>query len=229
MALSALGVCTQVRTNFTILPEPGYEEFPLFFKEHQVHLVGSLPCYLEDNVDAQRGAGVYQKSIEAIKRLNALGYGSVADLPLNLVYNPIGPQLPPDQSSLESAYRQELDKRFGIVFTRLLTITNIPIGRFLKTLQATNQDRAYMDTLEQNFNAKTLDNLMCRHQVTIAWDGSLHDCDFNYALGYPMHPNASSSLNDVDVAAVINRCIVTGNHCFGCTAGCGSSCGGALI
>jgi len=224
---SDIGV--QVRTNFTVLLEPGYEGFPEFFRDHQVQIVGSLPCYLEQNVDAQRGVGTYRKTIEAIKRLNALGYGRESQLPLNLVYNPLGPQLPPEQQSLEADYRRELRERFGIKFTHLLTLTNLPIGRFIRRLEKINQAQQYWGLLEKNFNPATLPGLMCRRQLSIRWDGTLYDCDFNLALDLPVNHGSSSKLDDFDLAALAERRIVTERHCFGCTAGCGSSCGGSLV
>jgi radical SAM/Cys-rich protein len=223
------GIGVQVRTNFTVLLEPGYEDYPKFFRDNEVQIVGSLPCYLEQNVDAQRGVGAYQKSIEAIKRLNALGYGLEDHLPLNLVYNPLGPQLPPEQESLEADYRRELRERFGIEFTHLLTLTNLPIGRFIRRLEKINQAEQYRDLLESNFNPATLAGLMCRRQISIRWDGTLYDCDFNLALNLPVNHGVSSNLEDFDLDALTERRIVTQRHCFGCTAGCGSSCGGALV
>ncbi len=169
--LSQEGHRVQVRTNLTVLLEHGMEEMPGFFREHQVRLVASLPCYLEENVRAQRGEGVYGKSIEAIKRLNALGYGWEATLPLNLVYNPGGPFLPPPQSVLEEDYRRELGRHFGITFTHLLTITNMPLGRFRMELARENEEKGYLDLLRESFNPKTVNGLMCRHQISVGWDG----------------------------------------------------------
>jgi len=222
------GFPVQVRTNLTVLLEPGMEDFPAFYREHDVKLVGSLPCYLEENVRAQRGPGVYEKSIEAIRRLNAVGYGTEQTLQLNLVYNPGGPSLPPDQSSLEEAYREQLRSRHGIEFTNLLTITNMPIGRFLADLRRREQAEEYLRLLRESFNPETIEGLMCRRQISIGWDGTLYDCDFNLALGYPVDHGMSSHVRDFDPAKLKHRRIVTGTHCFGCTAGCGSSCRGAL-
>jgi len=223
---SSLGVI--VRTNLTILLEDGYTDLPKFFREHQVHLVASLPCYLEENVDRQRGRGVYRDSIEAIRRLNAAGYGRQPDLPLDLVYNPGGPTLPPRQEQLEADYHRELAARFGIRFTRLLTIANMPIGRFLHDLARQGRDRAYMDLLRDGFNPGTLAGLMCRHQLHVGWDGTLYDCDFNFALGLPVNDASCRHVRDFDPARFRSRTIATGPHCFGCTAGSGSSCGGAI-
>jgi len=225
---SGKGFTVQVRTNLTVLLEPGFEDFPNFYRDHQVHLVASMPCYLEENVDNQRGPGVYHKSIEALKRLNASGYGQNPNLPISLVYNPAGPFLPPDQEKLENDYRRELMDRHGIQFTHLLTITNMPIGRFHSDLLHQNQDGEYMRLLQEAFNPATLDGLMCRHQISVNWDGTLYDCDFNLALKIPAGFNAPLHINRFDPSVTRKRKIVTGEHCFGCTAGCGSSCSGAL-
>jgi radical SAM/Cys-rich protein len=227
--LRADGIAVQVRTNFTAMLEPGNDGLSLFFQQNEVQLVGSMPCYLEENVDAQRGPGTYSKSIEVIRRLNALGYGRKPELVLNLVYNPLGPQLPPPQEHLESDYRRELGRRYGIAFTHLLTITNMPIGRFRAHLRTLNKEQEYMDLLVRSFNPETLDGLMCRRQISIGWSGTLYDCDFNIALGIPVNHGVSCDLNDFDVSALARRQIATGDHCFGCTAGHGSSCRGALI
>jgi radical SAM/Cys-rich protein len=219
----------QVRTNLSVFFEPDMEKIPKFYRDNNIQLVASLPCYLEGNVDAQRGEGVYEKSIEAIRILNGLGYGSDPDLPLSLVYNPGGPFLPPDQARLEADYRRELRERHDIEFTRLLTITNMPIGRFLDDLKRQKKDAEYRDLLSEAFNPDTLEGLMCRHQICIAWDGTLGDCDFNLALGLGLDKKLPRHIDELDPALLKNRPIVTGNHCFGCTAGCGSSCGGALV
>jgi radical SAM/Cys-rich protein len=204
-------------------------KIPEFFREHNIRLVASLPCYLEENVSTQRGKGVYEKSITAIRQLNTLGYGKDPELPLSLVYNPGGPFLPPPQSMLEEDYRREMDLRFGITFTRLLTITNMPLGRFHKELVRQNQERSYLDLLRKSFNPQTVSGLMCRHQVSIGWDGTLYDCDFNLALGLPVNHGAPDHIKSFRVADLKARRIVTGEHCFGCTAGFGSSCQGALV
>jgi len=228
-ALREQGQSVKVRTNLTVWFEPGMETMPEFFRDHNVHLVASLPCYLESNVTAQRGEGVYDTSIQALKRANAIGYGLKPDLPLDLVYNPVGPHLPPDQSTLEADYRRELKQRFGISFTRLLTITNMPIGRYMVELRRQGRAQSYTRQLRDTFNGRTLDGLMCRHQIEVAWDGTLYDCDFNLALRLPVNHDAPRHIKDFDGAALANRKIVTGTHCFGCTAGRGSSCGGALV
>jgi radical SAM/Cys-rich protein len=228
-SLRSRGLDAQVRTNLTVLLEPGMETLPEWFKDNHVRLVASLPCYLEQNVRAQRGEGVYEKSIKAIRRLNAIGYGVDARLPLNLVYNPGGPSLPPDQATLEADYRRELDARFGIAFSQLLTITNLPIGRFRAELRRENREREYIALLRKSFNLQTLEGLMCRHQVSVGWDGSLFDCDFNLALGYTVDHGAPDHIRLFDADSLERRQIVTGDHCFGCAAGRGSSCGGALV
>ena len=204
------------------------EEIPEFLRQHQVRLVASMPCYLEENVRAQRGMGTYERSVTVIKTLNGLGYGSDPELPLNLVYNPGGPFLPPPQSALEQDYRRELDERFGIRFTRLLTITNMPLGRFRKQLDRQGQQENYRRLLRNAFNPQTLSGLMCRHQLSVGWDGTLYDCDFNLTLGLPVNHGAPDHIRSFKRDDLWMRRVVTGEHCFGCTAGSGSSCGGAL-
>ncbi len=228
-ALREQGHAVQVRTNLTVFFEAGQGDTPEFLAERGVSLVASLPCYLDDNVDTQRGSGVYKRSIAALRRLNALGYGQQAELPLNLVYNPGGAFLPPDQAPLEDAYRRQLKDRFGIIFSRLLTITNMPMGRFLNDLQRDGQAEVYKTLLEDSFNQATLEGLMCRHQICVAWDGTLSDCDFNSILGLSLAEGLPSHIDKLDPKNLQGRTIVTGEHCFGCTAGCGSSCGGALV
>jgi radical SAM/Cys-rich protein len=218
----------QVRTNLTVLLKPGMEDMPEFYRDHEVQLAASLPCYIEENVRAQRGLHVYNESIEVIRRLNAVGYGKDPRLALDLVYNPGGPVLPPSQKSLEANYRQILGERFGLYFSELLTITNMPIGRFKDTLRRKGQDQIYMTMLRDSFNGATIDGLMCRHQINIGWDGTIYDCDFNQALSLPVAHGTPDHVNRIDLATFPTRRIVTGEHCFGCTAGTGSSCGGAL-
>ena len=228
-ALRQDGHPVQVRTNLTLLLEPSLRELPGFFRDHRVQLVASLPCYLEENVRAQRGEGVYEKSMEAIRQLNARGYGSDPNLPLNLVYNPGGPFLPPPQSALEEDYRRELKSRFGIAFTRLFTITNMPLGRFRAELSRQNQEQSYLHLLRESFNQQTVAGLMCRHQISVGWDGTLYDCDFNLALGLPVNHGAPNHIQSFRPEDLMKRRIVTGEHCFACTAGSGSSCGGVLV
>lgn len=228
-ALQNMGQTVQVRTNLTALTEPSIKEIIPFLSEKEVQLVGSLPCYLEENVNAQRGADVYQKSIDALRLLNQAGYGIKDKLPLNLVFNPGGPFLPPDQSVLEETYRQELKVRFDISFNRLLVLTNMPLGRFGRYLKQKGELPAYLSMLEASFNPSTVDGLMCRHQLSIDWDGTIYDCDFNLALGMTVNHRAPNKIETFDHALLDKREIVTGIHCFGCTAGAGSSCGGSLI
>lgn len=222
------GFHVMVRTNLTIMLEAGYTDLPRWFADRGVHLIASLPCYLEANVDKQRGKHVYVESIDVLRKLNAVGYGIDGDKPLDLVYNPVGPSLPPAAADLEDAYRRELDARFGIRFTRLITITNMPIGRFLHDLRRDGKAEAYMASLRASFNPATVEPLMCRHQVHVAYDGSLYDCDFNYGLGLGTVAEAAGHIRDFDPQTYARRRIATGEHCFGCTAGAGSSCGGAL-
>lgn len=223
----AEGLHVMVRTNLTILLQPGYEDLPEYFSDRRVHLVASLPCYLEVNVDKQRGRHVYRGSIEVIRRLNAVGCGIREELPLDLVYNPGGPSLPPPQEKLEAAYKTELLERFGIRFSRLLTITNMPIGRFLHDLNRDGKDQLYKAVLRDAFNPATVDGLMCRHQLHVGWDGTLYDCDFNYAISLPVN-GPLTHVRDFNPTEFLRRRIATGEHCFGCTAGCGSSCKGSL-
>jgi len=227
--LRAAGHPVQVRTNLTVFFEAEQADTPEFLAHHGVHLVASLPCYLDDNVDNQRGGGVYKRSIAAMRRLNALGYGRQDGLPLNLVYNPGGAFLPPDQKTLEEAYHRELKERHNVDFSRLLTITNMPLGRFFNDLQSAGKAESYQALLQDSFNRDTLDGLMCRHQLCISWDGSLSDCDFNSVLGLSLADGLSRHIDNIDPEKLQGRRIVTGGHCFGCTAGCGSSCAGALV
>ncbi|HBS29997.1 MAG TPA: radical SAM protein [Phycisphaerales bacterium] len=238
-AAKAQGHEVIVRTNLTIALEAGYEDLPRFFREQRVHLIASLPCYLEVNVDKQRGRHVYVESVEVIRRLNAEGFGIDPELPLDLVYNPGGPSLPPPQDRLETDYRRELDRQFGLRFTGLYTITNMPIGRFQHDLERSGKGAAYKQKLVDAFNPATIELLMCRHQVHVSHDGTLSDCDFNYAIKLGVNSDEEEGgaqsarhirdLNSLDaIARFARRSIATGEHCFGCTAGCGSSCGGAL-
>ncbi len=223
----ALACPVQVRTNLSILTKPDYSDFAEFYAQNDVSLVGSLPCYLEENVDAQRGTGAYSSSIKAIKQLNRLGYGP-GGRTLDLVYNPAGPSLPPDQANLEKDYRKQLKERFGIEFSHLLTITNVPIGRFLRKLEHENGLDSYRRLLFDSFNPQTVESLMCRHQISVGWDGRMYDCDFNLALGMPVNHGAPGLISDFDFDKTVHRQIVTAEHCYACTAGAGSSCGGAL-
>ena len=217
------------RCNLTVFFVEGKERLPEFLREYQVEIIASLPCYSEENVDFQRGKGVYSKSIEALLRLNALGYGKPGTgLLLNLVYNPIGPTLPPPQAQLESDYRQQLGERFGISFNNLFTITNMPISRFLTDLERHGNYERYMNLLVEKFNPAAVEGVMCRTLVSVGWDGVLYDCDFNQMLAMPINHGLPQHIRDFDVFLLARRSIRTGVHCFGCTAGSGSSCGGSL-
>lgn len=227
-SLVKAGRTITVRTNLAVLTELANESFPAFYRDHGVHLIASLPCYLAENVDAQRGPGVYHRTIATLRELNALGYGTDPSFRLDLVYNPGGAFLPGDQASLESDYKRELGERFGITFNRLLTITNMPIGRFRRTLESQGTLDDYQTLLEQSFNPATIEGLMCRHQVNVGCDGRLYDCDFNHALGLAVNHGAPATIGQFDPDVHAHRTILTGTHCFGCTAGAGSSCGGAL-
>jgi len=224
----ALGVRVIDRCNLTVLQEKGQESLAAFLAEQQVEISASLPCYLQDNVEAQRGKGVYDTSIQALRQLNTLGYGS--ELILNLVYNPVGAVLPPPQEQLEADYRRELAERFGIVFNQLFTITNMPISRFGSVLLAQGQYVQYMSLLRNNFSQTNMETLMCRRLVSVDWRGYLYDCDFNQMLDLPLL--ASDRRRHIrellGAASLEGNPIVTGEHCYGCTAGQGSSCGGAL-
>ena len=214
------------RNNLTIIETKSHAYLPEYLAQYEVEVVASLPCYLEDNVDAQRGDGVFQKSIRALKKLNAAGYGT--RLPLTLVYNPIGPKLPPDQAELEADYKHELQERHGIVFTRLFTITNLPIARFAADLREHGQWDAYMDLLANSFYPSTFDGLMCLSTLNIGWQGEVYDCDFNQMLKMQQRNGRPLFLWDVTPDSLADHPILTANHCLGCTAGAGSSCGGAL-
>jgi len=217
------------RCNLTVFFVEGQQDLPEFLRDHEVDVTASLPCYLEQNVEFQRGKGVYAKSIEALQRLNRLGYGQPASgLTLNLVYNPLGPSIPPPQQRLEDDYRRELGSRFGIVFNHLYTITNMPINRFLLDLTRQGKRDEYMQLLLEKFNPATVEGLMCRSLVSVGWDGALYDCDFNQMLDLTVEPGQPQHLRDFDAALLARRQVCTGAHCFGCTAGSGSSCGGAL-
>jgi radical SAM/Cys-rich protein len=219
----------QVRTNLTALLGAGQEKMAAFFKDHQVQLVASLPCYSERGVRDQRGEGTFERSIQALRKLNNLGYGIDPALPLNLVYNPGGPFLPPEQSALEAEYRHQLDMQCGVTFTHLLTLSNMPIGRFWESLRRQGQEKKYLQLLYDSFNERTIEGLMCRHQICVAWDGRLFDCDFNLALGQAVNHGAPDHIRNFDHGALSTRRILTGPHCFGCTAGSGSSCEGTLL
>lgn len=228
----AMNVHVIDRCNLTILEERGHEDLARFLAENQVEIVASMPCYLKDNVDKQRGRGVFDRSIQGLRQLNALGYGKPnSGLALNLMYNPQGPSLPPPQQGLEDSYRQQLREHWGIEFNHLFTLTNMPIQRFGSTLISKGQFEDYMQLLRDNFKEDNLANVMCRSLISIDWQGYLYDCDFNQMLKLPAIVNGKPQPHIADIAdagALIGQPIVVKNHCYGCTAGQGSSCGGAL-
>jgi len=217
------------RCNLTILLERGYDDLAPLLAANKVEIIASMPCYSPGNVNAQRGEGVFENSIAALQLLNSLGYGIDPDLSLHLVYNPVGAFLPPSQTELEGDYKRELKKHFGIVFNNLYTLTNLPIGRFASYLRHNSKLDEYMELLIQAFNPATIDGLMCRNTISVGWRGEVYDCDFNQQLGMQWNNGAPIFLWDVDPEKIGNRQIMTGDHCFGCTAGAGSSCGGAIV
>jgi radical SAM/Cys-rich protein len=217
------------RCNLTILLDPGYKELPEFLAKHKVEIIASMPCYTPRNVNAQRGERVFDGSIAALQLLNSLGYGIEPELPLHLVYNPVGAFLPGEQTELESDYKRELNSHFGIVFNKLYSITNLPIGRFAAYLRHNDKLEEYMELLISAFNPATIDGLMCRNTLSVGWRGEVYDCDFNQQLDMQWENGKRLFLWDVDPNKIDNREIMTGDHCFGCTAGAGSSCGGAIV
>lgn len=232
----ALGLGKKVmdRCNLTVLFEKGQEDTPAFLREQSVQVLASLPCYLRDNVDKQRGNGVFDNSIRGLRLLNELGYGKQGSgLELNLVYNPLGAFLPPEQAGLERDYKDELKTRFGIVFNRLFTITNMPIRRFLHGLKRSGKLQEYMELLVYNFNVRAALGVMCLSLVSVGWDGQLYDCDFNQMLEIPIgEPGISKPRtiwNITSLDDLMKEKIPLADHCYGCTAGAGSSCGGAII
>lgn len=214
------------RNNLTIIETKSHAYLPEFLAKHEVEVVASLPCYLEENVDEQRGKGVFKKSIRALRKLNAIGYGTT--LPLTLVYNPIGAKLPPAQDDLEADYKVELKKRYSVVFTRLFAMTNLPIARFAADLREHDQWDDYMELLANSFNPSTVQGLMCRSTINIGWQGEVFDCDFNQMLQMQHRNGKPLFLWDVTPESMSGLPILTAHHCLGCTAGHGSSCGGAL-
>lgn len=225
-----LGVTVIDRCNLTILSEPGQEGLAAFLAQQGVKVVASLPCYSADNVDRQRGDGVFERSLLGLRQLNALGYGDAdSGLELDLVYNPQGPQLPPPQAALEADYRRELADRFGLRFNRLFTITNMPIQRFAAVLRQQGQLEGYMALLRQHHNPANLAQVMCRSTLSVDWQGFLFDCDFNQMLGLPIGQGSPRAhLRQLLEQDPDGEPIAVADHCFGCSAGAGSSCGGAL-
>ena len=231
-AARALGLRVIDRCNLTILSEPGYETLADFLAAQQVEIVASLPCYLEENVNAQRGDGVFEASIAGLRKLNSLGYG----LPdsgrvLNLVYNPLGPSLPPDQVKLEAAYKEQLASRYGILFNQLFALANMPIKRFGSQLVSRNAFHDYMHLLKGAYQPANLDGVMCRSLISVSWEGHVFDCDFNQMLGMPIGGDRPAPVHIADLLDTdfSGRPIRVADHCYGCTAGQGSSCGGALV
>ncbi|MBU1043953.1 MAG: arsenosugar biosynthesis radical SAM protein ArsS [Candidatus Omnitrophica bacterium] len=219
-----------VRSNLSVIFEPGKEYLPEFFKKHKIHLICSLPCYGQDNVDAQRGEGVFKKSIKALQKLNKLGYAKKAELALDLVYNPSGAFLPQQQAVLQKAYSEQLKANYNIDFNRLVTITNVPIKRFKDYLNSRGEYSNYIDLLRQNFNPEVVCGIMCRKFLSIGYDGRVYDCDFNQSLGWMLKDVNGNPLmiDKLDLDQLKNRDIQVGEHCLSCTAGYGSSCQGAL-
>lgn len=218
-----------VRTNLSVLLEKGNDDLPEMYRHHSVELVASLPCYLAENVDAVRGSGAFEKSIAALRMLNRLGFGNGPDgRSLTLVYNPRGAFLSPAQSALEADYRRELKIRYDVTFSRLFAFTNMPVGRFREELIRNDNLEIYQEMLASAFNPTTLENVMCRSLVSVGWDGRLYDCDFNQALGLGVDSNVPDHIGKFDHAVLSRRVISVDDHCFGCTAGQGSSCAGAM-
>ncbi|MCD9186002.1 MAG: arsenosugar biosynthesis radical SAM protein ArsS [Pyrinomonadaceae bacterium] len=217
-----------VRHNLTVMFEKDQTDLPEFFAENETEVVSSLPYFLQQQTDAQRGNGVFEKSIDALKRLNKVGYGIDERLVLNLVYNPVGAFLPPAQSAIEADFKRELKQRYDISFNNLFTITNMPIARYLDWLRRSKNEESYMQKLVNAFNPATIAGLMCRNLISVDWQGNLFDCDFNQMLELGVEENAPQTIFDFDLEKLKNRQIATADHCFGCTAGSGSSCGGTV-
>lgn len=228
-----LGRHVMDRCNLTVIFEPEKDYLPEFFKRQNVELVCSLPCYSEENVDKQRGKGTFDLSVRALQIFNQIGYGQPdSDLVLNLVYNPVGPHLPPPQDKLEQDYKRILNDQFGIVFNHLYCLSNMPITRYETHLRLRGEYDRYMELLADNFNAGTLNQVMCRYLISVGWEGSIYDCDFNQMLGLSLRDARGEALNIGSLTSldqVLERSITIGDHCYACTAGSGSSCGGALV
>jgi radical SAM/Cys-rich protein len=216
------------RCNLTVLQIAGQSDLGGFLADHRVEVVASLPSFRKTGTDTQRGRGVFDKSIDALRTLNSLGYGRGGELKLNLVHNPVGAFLPGNQDSLERDYKRELEQRHGVVFDRLYTITNMPISRFLEFLERSDNLERYMGLLVQSFNPAAADSVMCRTYISVGWDGTLYDCDFNQMLDMPVDHGAPSTLSSLLASGELRRRIRTARHCFGCTAGAGSSCAGTV-
>jgi radical SAM/Cys-rich protein len=223
-----MGAKVIVRHNLTVMFEENQADLPEFFAANECEVVSSLPYFLAQQTDAQRGNGVFEKSIQALKKLNHFGYGTAENLVLNLVYNPVGAFLPPAQEAIEADFKRELKTRYGIVFNNLFTITNMPIARYLDWLRRSKNEESYMRKLVGAFNPATVDGLMCRNLISVDWTGKLYDCDFNQMLALGLEENAPQTIPEFDFAKLKARCVKTAAHCFGCTAGAGSSCGGVV-
>jgi radical SAM/Cys-rich protein len=221
-----LGTHIIIRHNLTVMFEENQLDLAEFFAENGVELVSSLPYFIAEKTDSQRGTGVFDKSVEALKKLNAVGYGIVESLKLNLVYNPVGAFLPPEQTAIEADFKRELKARYDIVFNNLYAITNMPIARYLDWLRRTKNEESYMQKLVNAFNPMTIDSLMCRNIISVDWLGNLFDCDFNQMLD--MKVESKHTIFNFDFEKLKSRTIATENHCYGCTAGSGSSCGGTV-
>ena len=223
------GAKIMVRHNLTVMFEEGHGDLPEFFAENEVEVVCSLPYFMQQQTDAQRGEGVFDKSVDALKKLNAVGYGiEDSGLVLNLVYNPVGAFLPPEQRAIEADFKRELKDRYDIVFNRLYTITNMPIARYLDWLRRSGNETSYLQKLVNAFNPSTVEGLMCRNTLSVDWLGNLFDCDFNQMLEIPVAKNTPQTIFEYDPKTLARREIMTNSHCFGCTAGSGSSCGGTV-
>lgn len=223
------GAKVMVRHNLTVMFEEGKEDLADFFAENEIEVVCSLPYFMQQQTDAQRGEGVFDKSVEALKKLNSVGYGmEKSNLVLNLVYNPVGAFLPPEQKAIEADFKRELKKRYDIVFNNLYAITNMPIARYLDWLRRSRNEKSYMQKLVNAFNPSTVDSLMCRNTLSVDWLGNLYDCDFNQMLEIPVSESVGQTIHDFNPETFLGRKIKTNAHCFGCTAGSGSSCGGTV-
>lgn len=221
------GAKVMIRHNLTVMFEENQTDLPEFFAQNEAEVICSLPYFLAAQTDAQRGGGVFEKSIEALRRLNAVGYGTDEKLTLNLVYNPVGAFLPPAQTAIEADFKRELKSRYDVSFNNLYTITNMPIARFLDWLRRSRNEESYMTKLVNAFNPATVSGLMCRNLISVDWQGNLFDCDFNQMLELPVE--TGQTIFDFNPQKLANRKISTANHCFGCTAGTGSSCGGTVV
>lgn len=228
--ITALGRHVINRCNLTIIvANPKYRDLPQFFAQHKVEVVSSLPHFSASRTDRQRGQGVFESSIEALQLLNKVGYGQPNGLPLHLVYNPSGAFLPANQAGLEAEFKRQLKRKYGIIFHRLYAITNMPISRFLEYLLQSGNYEIYMQKLFESFNPATVTGLMCRNTLSVSWDGYLYDCDFNQMLDLHLTPNAPQHITEFDARLLAQRHIVVNQHCYGCTAGAGSSCGGETV